>query len=64
MNYYLSIDSVISRIENQTFPFDKADYLRLKSHVENNRKICFIDGFTAIRIGRNFYSVWTGKKLR
>lgn len=64
MKYYLSIDSVISRIENQTGACTPAEYLRLKSHIENNRKICFIDGFTAIRICRNFYSVWTGKKLR
>ena len=64
MNYYVSIETVIANIENQLFPFSLAEYSRLKSHIQNNRKICFSDDFTAIRIGKFFYSVWTGKKIR
>ena len=63
MNYYLSTDSVISRIENQTWPCNQAEYLRLKSHIKRNRKIWNNDDFTKIRIGLSLFSVWTGKKL-
>lgn len=64
MKYFISIENAISKIENQTFTFSKSEYSRLKSHIQNNRKICFGDDFTAIRIGKFFYSVWTGKKIR
>ena len=63
MKYYLSIDSVISRIENQTGACTQAEYLRLKSHIKRNRKIWNNDDFTKIRIGLSLFSVWTGKKL-
>jgi len=64
MQYFVSTENVIRKIESQLFPFSPAEYSRLKTDIENRRKICFSDDFTSIRIGVFFFSVWTGKKRK